>query len=71
MRGTLKFYAKLFRGNTFVCFLGGGGIICFIARLIVSLAGRKDVNGYQPWYHMYFNMLAISNGVRDLWVVSP
>ncbi|MDA8378787.1 MAG: DUF4159 domain-containing protein [Planctomycetia bacterium] len=25
----------------------------------------------QPWYHMYFNMLAISNGVRDVWVVSP
>ena len=25
----------------------------------------------QPWYHMYFNMLAISNGVRDVWVISP
>ena len=25
----------------------------------------------QPWYHMYFSMLAISNGVRDVWVISP
>ena len=25
----------------------------------------------QPSYHMYFNMLAISNGVRDVWVISP
>jgi hypothetical protein len=48
--------------------------------------GREVVNGkyefhrltaksmlltMQPWYHIYFNMLAISNGVRDLWVISP
>ena len=25
----------------------------------------------QPWYKIHLNMLAISNGVRDLWVISP
>lgn len=35
------------------------------------LTAKSMLFTMQPWEHMYFNMLAISNGVRDLWVVSP
>lgn len=35
------------------------------------LTSKSILLTMQPWYHMYFNMLAISNGVRDLWVISP
>lgn len=35
------------------------------------LTAKSMLLTLQPWYHMYFNMLAISNGVRDVWVISP
>lgn len=35
------------------------------------LTAKSMLLTLQPWYHMYLNMLAISNGVRDVWVVSP
>jgi hypothetical protein len=35
------------------------------------LTAKSMLLTMQPWYHMYFNMLAISNGVRDVWVISP
>lgn len=35
------------------------------------LTAKSKLFTIQPWYHMYLNMLAISNGVRDLWIISP
>ncbi len=35
------------------------------------LTTKSKLFTIQPWYHMYFNMLAISNGVRDLWIITP
>ncbi len=35
------------------------------------LTAKSMLLTMQPWYHMYFNMLAISNGVRDVWIISP
>ncbi|MGC9260868.1 MAG: DUF4159 domain-containing protein [Phycisphaerae bacterium] len=70
-------------GGMVFCSSDGGS---FTFRVAMMKYGREVVNNkyefhrltqksllltIQPWYKIHLNMLAISNGIRDLWVISP
>lgn len=35
------------------------------------LSAKSELYSMQPWFHMHYPLLGISNGVRYLWVMSP
>ncbi len=36
-----------------------------------QLSAKSDLFTMQPWFHMHYKLLGLSNGVRYLWVMSP
>ncbi len=36
-----------------------------------QLSSKSDLFTMQPWFHMHYKLLGISNGVRYLWIISP